>query len=462
MFGFLAKTKNFVFQSICNMNIETNPMEEQPQKSWIRTSVTFKMLMIGALALLMLVPANMVQLIVYERESTGRAVETEVEQAWAGEQLVAGPILIVPYYKKMPNGEKKWHNKNFLPATLSVNGNMQPEKLKRSIYEITVYDAQLDVNGAFDLQALQNAQFDGTPQWHSAYLAIGISDMSGIQNNIKVNINNTAYAVKSGLKTKTVGESGITVPFVIDHALLSACDFNFKLLLQGTGSIQFLPLGNNTSVNITSPWATPGFTGAFSPDDKNINTAGFTSNWEILELNRNYPQVWDDDLYNAQMQHSVFGVDLVNTADDYQKTIRSVKYAILTIGLTFLVFFLIEIINKKKIHPFQYSLVGLALCLFYVLLLSLSEHIDFNLAYLISAAVVIAMITLYSLAVFKIKKLSAVLMLILSILYGYLFVTLQASDYALLLGSAGLVIMLSLTMYLTRNINWYTTEVGTA
>ncbi len=444
------------------MNIQTNPSEEQPQKSWIRTSVTFKMLMIGAIALLMLVPANMVQLIVFERESTGRTVETEVEKAWAGEQIVAGPVLSVPYYKTLPNGEKKWHQKNFLPETLSVVGNMQPEKLKRSIYEITVYDAQLQVNGAFDLQALQNAQFDGIPQWNNAFMTIGITDMSGIQNNIKVNINNQAHPVKSGLKTKIVGESGVTVPFNINYATLSNCNFDFKLQLQGTETIQFLPLGNNTTINIKSPWATPGFTGAFSPDDKTITADGFNSNWEILELNRNYPQVWDDDVYAQQMKQSAFGVDLVNTADDYQKTIRSVKYAILTIGLTFLVFFLIEIINKKKIHPFQYTLVGLALCLFYVLLLSISEHVNFNVAYLISAAVVIIMITLYSLAVFKIKKLSALLMLILSVLYSYLFVTLQASDYALLLGSAGLVIMLSLTMYLTRNINWYTTEVETA
>jgi inner membrane protein len=145
----------------------------------------------------------------------------------------------------------------------------------------------------------------------------------------------------------------------------------------------------------------------------------------------------------------------VRTTDDYQKSTRSVKYAILVIGLTFLVFFLVEIMNGKRIHPFQYTLVGFALCIFYVLLISISEHLEFNLAYFISAGVVILMITLYALAIFKSKKLTSMLFIILTGLYGFIFVLLQASDYALLMGSAGLVVTLSLTMYLTRNINWY-------
>lgn len=362
----------------------------------------------------------------------------------------------------MANGDKQWHYKNFLPETLNLSGNLLPEKLERSIYEVTVYDAQLQVEGNFDLALIQQTGFDGIPEWERAYLSVGISDMSGIQNNLKVNVNDVAYSVKAGLKNKLIGESGVTVPINLTTANLTAFNFNFDLQLQGTENIEFLPLGNNTTVALQSTWLTPGFNGAFSPDEQSIETNGFKATWQVLELNRNYPQVWDDEIYSTQLKESAFGVDLVSTADDYQKIMRTVKYAILTIGLTFLVFFLVEITNKKKIHPFQYTLVGLSLCLFYVLLLSLSEHLDFNYAYLISASVIILMITFYSLAVFKIKKLSALLLLILSVLYTYLFVILQASDYALLLGSLGLVIMLSLTMYLTRNINWYNTELKTA
>ena len=444
------------------MENQPSPNPEPSFKSWISTSVTVKMFIIGALALLLLVPANMVQLIVNEREQTGRTVEKEVAKAWAGKQQVAGPVLTIPYYKTMANGDKQWHSKNFLPETLNLSGNLLPEKLERSIYEVTVYDAQMQVDGNFDLALIQQASFDGTPEWEKAYLSVGISDMSGIQNNLKVNVNDVTYSVKAGLKSNMVGESGVTIPINLTTANLTAFNFNFDLQLQGTENIEFLPLGNNTNVALQSTWLTPGFNGAFSPDEQSIEANGFTANWQVLELNRNYPQVWDNETYSTQLKESAFGVDLVSTADDYQKIMRTVKYAILTIGLTFLVFFLVEITNRKKIHPFQYTLVGLALCLFYILLLSLSEHIDFNFAYLISASVIILMITFYSLAVFKMKKLSALLFLILAVLYSYLYVILQASDYALLLGSAGLVIMLSLTMYLTRNINWYNTELKPA
>ncbi|MBL0280880.1 MAG: cell envelope integrity protein CreD [Bacteroidetes bacterium] len=436
--------------------------EEQPAKSWLSTSITVKMIIIAALALLMLIPANLVQPIISERENTGRSVETEVEKAWAGNQQIAGPVLTVPYVKISPKGEKQYHNKHFLPQQLDVTGKLSPEKLERSIYEITVYDAALNVNGNFDVAAIQSAQFDGTPLWENAYLSIAINDLSGVQNALNFKLDNEQLPIKSGLKSKILGESGVTLPIDLTTHFFTNWQFNFDLQVKGTSEIAFLPIGNSTSVNLSSPWNAPGFNGAFSPDNKSIQNDGFTAQWDILELNRNYPQMWDDDAYTSQLQESAFGVDLVNTTNDYQKAMRSVKYAILTIGLTFLVFFLVEIINGNRIHPFQYILVGLALSLFYVLLISISEHIDFNIAYLIAAAVIVTMITLYSLAVFSQKKLSVLLFFILSGLYGFLFVILQANDYALLLGSIGLVIMLALTMYLTRKINWYQVKAHVA
>jgi inner membrane protein len=432
----------------------TPPITDQVS-SWFRTSVTVKIFIICFLALVLLIPANMVQLIISEREQTGRSVEAEVEKAWAGNQHIAGPVLSVPYYKMLASGEKQYHTKNFLPQQLGIGGKLLPEELHRSIYEITVYDADLKVNGVFDLNTINSTVFDGVPLWQQSYFTIGIADMSGIQNNITVQINNNTYPVRSGTQNNVVGKSGITVPIDLQLVTGDSANFNFDLQLQGTGEITFVPLGNYTKIDIQSDWASPGFTGAFSPDEKNITRTGFTAGWEILELNRNYPQVWDDEMYNTQVKESSFGVNLVRTTDDYQKSTRSVKYAILVIGLTFLVFFLVEIMNGKRIHPFQYTLVGFALCIFYVLLISISEHLEFNLAYFISAGVVILMITLYALAIFKSKKLTSMLFIILTGLYGFIFVLLQASDYALLMGSAGLVVTLSLTMYLTRNINWY-------
>ncbi|MBP9880424.1 MAG: inner membrane CreD family protein, partial [Chitinophagales bacterium] len=228
--------------------------EEQPAKSWLSTSITVKMIIIAALALLMLIPANLVQPIISERENTGRSVETEVEKAWAGNQQIAGPVLTVPYVKISPKGEKQYHNKHFLPQQLDVTGKLSPEKLERSIYEITVYDAALNVNGNFDVAAIQSALFDGTPLWENAYLSIAINDLSGVQNALNFKLDNEQLPIKSGLKSKILGESGVTLPIDLTTHFFTNWQFNFDLQVKGTSEIAFLPIGNSTSVNLSSPW----------------------------------------------------------------------------------------------------------------------------------------------------------------------------------------------------------------
>lgn len=172
-------------------------------------------------------------------------------------------------------------------------------------------------------------------------------------------------------------------------------------------------------------------------------------------LNRNYPQFWVGNRNIENIEKSAFGVDLLLPMDDYQKAMRSAKYALLAISLTFLTFFLIEIFNKKKVHPFQYILIGLSLCLFYTLLVSISEYANFNIAYLISCISVISMIGLYTKSILNNFKQTIMLLLILSLTYTFVFITLQVQDYALLIGSIGLTAILAFTMYITRNINWY-------
>ena len=225
--------------------------------------------------------------------------------------------------------------------------------------------------------------------------------------------------------------------------------------------MSFVPLGNVTEVEIESNWPSPSFNGNFLPDFREVTDDGFSAKWKILQLNRNFPQSWIGRNQSEKMDEASFGVDLILPLDDYRKSMRSAKYAVMTITLTFLIFFLVEILNKKKIHPFQYALVGLALCLFYVLLISISEHSNFNVAYGISTFGIVAMISLYSLSAFKMKKLTVLLVATLSGIYGFLFVTLQLADYALLMGSVGLTLILGATMYFTRNINWYNLNIET-
>ena len=242
--------------------------------------------------------------------------------------------------------------------------------------------------------------------------------------------------------------------------LFRSINYSFNLDLQGSHNLSFMPVGSNTNITLESSWSSPSFNGNFIPDARDVSEQGFTANWEVLQLNRNFPQYWTGEGQAYNLAGSVFGIDFILPMDDYQKSMRSAKYAVMTVVLTFLIFFLVEILTKRKIHPFQYTLVGLSLSLFYVLLISLSEHSNFNTAYLISALAVILMISLYSISVFNSKKHSFLLVAVLTGIYGFLFVTLQLTDYALLMGSIGLMLILATTMYFTRNINWYNINKG--
>jgi inner membrane protein len=215
----------------------------------------------------------------------------------------------------------------------------------------------------------------------------------------------------------------------------------------------FVPLGKQTKVNLKSKWQNPSFTGAFLPDKRDVGVNGFNATWEVLHLNRPYPQIFKGQIEG--IGDSSFGVNLIVPVDEYQKSMRSAKYAVIFITLTFLIFFFVQVINGVRIHPIQYLIVGLALCIFYTLLIALSEHIPFIYSYLISSISIIGLITLYAKSIFKDNKLTAIICLILTMLYLFIYSIIQMEDYALLMGSIGLFIVLATIMYLSRKINWY-------
>lgn len=299
-------------------------------------------------------------------------------------------------------------------------------------------------------------------QYDQAFLTMGISDLRGIKHEIVVDWNGVNLNTEPGSKLSELIYAGITIDLPnLKEQLGKSISFDFSINLQGSKNISFIPTGNTTRVTLKSDWPSPSFNGNFLPDTRELNDDGFTASWSVLQLNRNFPKTWMGNGPKQQMQEASFGVDLILPMDDYQKSHRSSKYAVMTIALTFLVFFLVEILNETKIHPFQYALVGLALCLFYILLVSISEHSNFNFAYGISAVGIVTMISLYSLAVFKKLSLSLILVITLAGIYGFLFITLQLADYALLMGSIGLTLILCLTMYFTRHINWYKVNIET-
>ena len=431
--------------------------------NWVKGSVTLKLVTITILMLLLLIPAAMVQSVIEERQLLNDQAHAEVSRLWAERQEIAGPVLTVPVvYEKITKGTVNRYTKNYylLPDLLEVSGTVNPTTLKRGIYDVVVYDSKLTLTGTFnpitnevDKQNLKRVA------WEQAYLTMGISDLRGIQENIQVKWNDQLLAVRPGSRIRDLISSGVTVEAPISKAE-DVHHFNLTLSLQGSENLSFMPLGSTTRVKLESPWSDPSFNGNFIPDNREVTDTGFTADWQVLQINRNFPQAWMGDMNFDSFHESVFGVDLIVPLDDYQKAMRSAKYAVMTISLTFLIFFLVEIINKRKIHPFQYALVGFALCLFYILLVSISEHLNFNLAYLISMVAVVSMITLYSVSVFKVKRSAMMLMAALTGIYAFLFVTMQLADYALLMGSVGLMIILAATMYYTRNINWYKLSIS--
>ena len=428
---------------------------------WIRNSVTIKLMSMGILMLLLLIPAFMIQSLIRERDYTRDAAISEVSDKWGYAQTVAGPVLIIPYKVFAVTEDDRvvetTQHAYFLPEALDVDGTITPQTRYRGIYEVVVYTTGLTYSGHFSIPDFSD--WDVAPEhilWDDASVAVGVSDMRGINETVALRWQDVPLDFNPGVETRDVIETGISVrvPVGPQPSPSGRYAFSFDLNLNGSRALQFVPLGKETTVHLVSEWATPSFNGAFLPDERTVGAEGFTAEWRVLHLNRNYPQQWRGGAVN--IGESAFGLDLLLPVDQYQKSMRAAKYAILVIALTFLTFFLAEVRNRKRAHPFQYILIGLALCLFYTLLLSLSEHVSFNAAYILAGVATVGTVTAYTVSIFKTRFLSLLTGVVLLVLYGFVFLILQLEDYALLVGSIGLFVALTLTMYLSRNVNWYT------
>ncbi|OHX68603.1 cell envelope integrity protein CreD [Flammeovirga pacifica] len=425
-----------------------------------------KLIIIVVMILMLLIPVSMIKSIITEREIHNETVTNEVSSKWADQQEIKGPVLTIPISFQTLDKDGApidyYSNWYFLPDQLNIKGNVSSRSLERSIYEVIVYGSNIEIDGSFLLDKELNASHIKKIHYEDAFLTVGVSDLKGIKNQLNMAWNDDSILAQPGSQIQNIIKTGVTIPVKIQKG--ETYHFKLKMDLQGSRSLSFIPLGATTNVDITSNWTAPSFVGNFLPDHREISDEGFKASWKVLQLNRNFPQVWLDDKANNNqiyMNQSGFGIDLIVPLDDYQKAMRSSKYGIMTIALTFLIFFLVEIMNKTRIHPLQYAMVGLALCLFYVLLVSISEHSNFNLAFGLSSVGIIGMISLYSLTLFKSKKLSIMLSTVLISIYCFLFTTLQMVDYALLMGGIGLTIILGATMFYTRKINWYQLQIDT-
>ncbi len=424
-----------------------------------RNAVMIKVGIIGFLALVLLIPTAMISSLVNERQNRQNETIAEISSKWGTQQLVTGPILAVPYQTWLLDKDRnriniEKHIAYFLPENLNITSKMLPETRKRGIFRAAVYTSNMILSGNFSDPSFDLNEQNNEIDWKGAFISIGITDLKGINDNIKFVWNNLEIQCQPGVRINKIVASGVTVSTIkLNTTENKNNTFSIEISLNGTKSLSFTPIGKETNAKIESSWVNPSFDGAFLPKERSVNKSGFNAEWKVLELNRNFPQSWIDNDIN--FDNSAFGVSLLLPIETYQVTERSIKYAILFISLTFMLFFFIEVMKKHRVHPIQYVLVGFSLSLFYLLLLSLSEHIGFDFAYLVASIGIISMISGYGRAIFKSNKLTIILAAVITLLYGFLYILLQLQDYALLVGSLGLFIVLGTVMYFSRKIDWY-------
>jgi inner membrane protein len=441
------------------MDYETAP-QAQPQQQRVSSnsnSILIKGIITGVLILVMLVPTFFINSLISERENRQKEVVKEVSSKWAEAQTLSAPFITVPYNTQFTDTDGKLKNVRtnliLLADQLAVNGTIKPEVRPRSIYKVLLYKSDINFKGSFKPEwpaDINIANID----FANAKLCFALSDYKGIEEEIFITYNNEKLLLNPGLPITDLGEVGLSVPFSINaEELKSGVPFSMQIKLKGSEQLHFLPLSTNSKFDISSTWPSPSFDGNSLPNERKYNDSGFNAKWNFNRANLPFGTVVREGALKASA--TAFGVSLVQPADQYNKTSRSVKYAILLIGLTFALFFIIELMQKKPLHPVQYILVGLALVIFYTLLLSISEYILFDYAYSIAAAATILLITFYAKSHFSSWKSASIFGTLLTCLYGFIFILIRLEDTALLVGSIGLFIILALVMYGSRKINWY-------
>ena len=443
-------------------------------KNWFGGSILFKLGLIGFLTLLLLIPSFMVQDLITERQNRQQEVIREISDKWSGSQLVQGPILVLPYkttvMEKDSDTQKSGSreimtNIYILPEILNISSKANPELLHRGIFDAVVYNSQIKVSGTFSQLELKKSGIDPAMiQWEQAKVDIGLSDLKGLKNNPVIRLGNQNYEVEPDFTSLKLFSNNLVILPNLGSEKSTALNFSFDLDLRGSERLSFLHLGKNTIVKIEGEWNDPSFTGRYLPDERSVSGKTFSATWKMPYYNRPYPQQWieentvlntTDTLVkegNTSDSRAVFGVNFLLPVDQYQKTIRTAKYAFLVILLSFLSLFFTELLIKQRVHFLQYVLIGAAMTIYYILLLSLSEQVGFNLAYIIASAATAGLIGTFIWSLLKNRKVALLFAGILTMFYSFIFVILQLQDLALLVGSIGLFLIVALLMYLSQKI----------
>jgi inner membrane protein len=426
----------------------------------------------GVLTVGLLVPLMWVYSIVSERASRRNTAMTEVSASWGGQQVIGGPVLSVPYSYtwtdsagRVQRGNGKAH---FLPRELRIEGTVASEMRSRGIFDVVVYRSNLKISGTFlrpDVSWIR--PIPERIDWDQAAVQVGVSDPRGLTRRAALTWRGQALTLGGGVEDLGLFRSGLrtAIPSLDSTGTHTELPFELTLDVNGTRDLRFLPAAEETTVSVTSPWPHPSFIGTALPEARRIAANGFSAQWRVQDFGRPYAARWtsgdiDRDQLAASAAQSAFGLSLVQPVDIYQQAERAVKYAVLFIVLTFMVFFMWEVFSPALLHPVQYAFVGFAMCVFYLLLVSISEHAGFDLAYAISAGVTTALIAGYGRAALGGTRQGGSVLVALATLYGFLYLLLRLEDFALLAGSVGVFLVLALVMFVTRRMNWYELKLG--
>jgi inner membrane protein len=427
-------------------------------------SAVLKVVAIGVLGTCLIVPLALVWILVAERAARKDAAVTETVSSIGRAQTVGGVVLDLPYeaLERQANGTVVTVTRHAYihPEQLTIEGTATPEIRHRGIYKVIVYRTAVKLRGTIAPPDVARLNAGATTvHWDRAATTVEISDLRGTLAVSPLTFGDRQVALEPMSESSpfAAGIRGLT-PLAPDTT--AAIPFSVDLTLAGSEALRFVPAGKSTDVRLASPWPDPGFSGAFLPTSREAGAQGFQARWQVSYLARNFPHAWldanvDRMTMRNQRQASSFGVTFVQSVDHYQQTERAVKYGLLFVLLTFTVFLLWELLRNLRLHPIQYLLIGAALVVFYLLLLSLAEHMRFALAYGIAAGATIALVAGYSASVLSAGIRGAIgIGGWLTALYGVLYVLLQLEDVALLIGSIFVFVMLALVMFLTRRIDW--------
>lgn len=439
-------------------------------------SFGLKLILVGALAFLLWIPAMLVYGLVFERSTRADEVRRDIYERAGGEQSISGPVIIAP--ATVETGKHKAEGEPiletvffaFTPQELSIDASVSASQRRRSIYEATVYDADVVMTGKFD--ALKPPPWPNAIKhihWDRAILAVKFGDNSalkGVRDTPRLAVDGKPHgaAFEPGVALSATGrhnsEISLTAPGISTALPIAAPEkgFEFRLSapMSGGGALYFAPVGEETRVAMRANWPDPSFQGAYLPDTRDITGEGFTAEWRVPYLARNLPRSFAVDGGLAVLDAGkTFGVVLIDAASPYQSVNRALKYALMFLGVVFLTFFIFEVLTGARAHPAQYILLGLAQVIFYLLVLAFSEHFGFERAFFGSAAATVLLSSAYAATVFHSFLRGLMALLAFSGAYGLIYLLMKSEDYALLIGSVTAFGAIALTMYVTRQLDWY-------